>query len=129
MIYDPASTTYQTTNGFQIPVSRTPFVGNTIPVSRMDPAWSKIIQLYPNPNQTVITGNAPTNDYYYNTTGALTTDQEMRALTIDSAKKGQPLRIFELVEYVQKRRRSAAWRSTIRDSMAPPKSISAATRR
>ncbi|HEY3840145.1 MAG TPA: carboxypeptidase regulatory-like domain-containing protein [Bryobacteraceae bacterium] len=76
MIYDPASTTYQTNaSGFQIPVARTPFVGNIIPVSRMDPAWSKIIQLYPNPNQTVITGNAPTNDYYYNTTGALITDQ------------------------------------------------------
>ncbi len=76
MIFDPASTTYQTNAaGFQIPVSRTPFVGNIIPLSRMDPAWAKIIQLYPNPNQTVITGNAPTNDYYYNTPGALTTDQ------------------------------------------------------
>src|SRR6202050_3774994 len=74
-IYDPLSTVYQTTNGFQIPVSRTQFPGNIIPVNRMDPAWAKIIQLYPNPNQTVITGNQPTNDYYYNTTGALTTDQ------------------------------------------------------
>ena len=76
MIYDPASTTYQTNSaGFQIPVSRTPFPGNIIPASRMDPAWSKIIQLYPNPNQAVITGNAPTNDFYYNTKGALVTDQ------------------------------------------------------
>ncbi len=74
-IYDPLSTTYQTTGGFQIPVSRTMFPGNIIPANRMDPAWAKIIQLYPNPNQTVITGNAPTNDYYYNTAGALTTDQ------------------------------------------------------
>jgi hypothetical protein len=75
-IYDPLSTTYQTNSaGFQIPVSRTIFPGNIIPANRMDPAWAKIIQLYPNPNQTVITGNAPTNDYYYNTAGALTTDQ------------------------------------------------------
>jgi hypothetical protein len=76
MIYDPSSTTYQVNSaGFQIPVSRTPFAGNIIPTSRMDPAWSKIIQLYPNPNQAIITGNQPTNDYYYNTTGGLTTDQ------------------------------------------------------
>jgi hypothetical protein len=74
-IYDPLSTVYQTTAGFQIPVSRTQFPGNIIPLNRMDPAWAKIIQLYPNPNQAVITGNQPTNDYYYNTTGALTTDQ------------------------------------------------------
>jgi Carboxypeptidase regulatory-like domain len=75
-IYDPLSTTYQTNSaGFQIPVARTPFVGNIIPTNRMDPAWSKIIQLYPTPNQPVITGNAPTNDYYYNTKGGLVTDQ------------------------------------------------------
>ncbi|HLK67717.1 MAG TPA: carboxypeptidase regulatory-like domain-containing protein [Bryobacteraceae bacterium] len=75
-IYDPQSTVYQTNSaGIQIPVSRTMFPGNVIPASRMDPAWSKIMQLYPNPNQPVITGNAPTNDYYYNTVGGLTTDQ------------------------------------------------------
>jgi hypothetical protein len=74
-IYDPLSTVYQTTAGFQIPVSRTMFPGNIIPVNRMDPAWAKIIQLYPNPNQAILTGNQPTNDYYFNTTGALTTDQ------------------------------------------------------
>jgi hypothetical protein len=75
-IYDPASTTYQTNAaGFQIPVSRTMFPGNKIPISRMDPAFQKILQLYPNPNQPVITGNQPTNDYFYNTVGALTTDQ------------------------------------------------------
>jgi hypothetical protein len=76
-IYDPLSTTYQPPNsaGIQIPISRTQFPGNIIPQSRMDPAWSKIMQLYPNPNQAVITGNAPTNDYFYNTVGGLTTDQ------------------------------------------------------
>ncbi len=76
MIYDPASTTYQTNSaGFQIPVSRTPFPGNIIPQNRFDPAWAQIIQLYPNPNQAVITGNAPTNDYFYDTTGAENVDQ------------------------------------------------------
>jgi len=75
-VYDPMSTTYQTNSaGFQIPVSRTMFPGNIIPVSRFDPAWSKIIQLYPNPNQAILTGNQPTNDFYYNTVGGLTTDQ------------------------------------------------------
>src|SRR5580658_7319202 len=81
-VYDPLSTTYCTSPcanvtaaGFQIPLARTQFPGNIIPLTRMDPAWAKIIQLYPNPNQTVITGNAPTNDYFYSTTGALVTDQ------------------------------------------------------
>ena len=75
-VYDPLSTTYQTNSaGIQIPVSRTMFPGNIIPASRMDPAWSKIIQLYPNPNQAILTGNQPTNDFYYNTKGGLTTDQ------------------------------------------------------
>ena len=82
MVYDPASTTYCTSPcanvtaaGFQIPLSRTPFPGNLIPSNRFDPAWAKIMQLYPNANQAVITGNAPTNDYYYNTKGGLVTDQ------------------------------------------------------
>jgi hypothetical protein len=75
-IYDPLSTVYQTNSaGFQIPVSRTMFPGNIIPVNRMDPAWQKIIQLYPNANEAVITGNAPTNDYFYDTTGKQDTDQ------------------------------------------------------
>jgi len=75
-IYDPASTTYQTNAaGFQIPVSRTMFPGNVIPANRMDAAWAKIIQLYPTPNQAILTGNQPTNDYYYNTKGGLNTDQ------------------------------------------------------
>jgi hypothetical protein len=76
MIYDPASTTYQTNSaGFQIPVSRTAFPGNIIPATRFDPAWAKIMQLYPSTNQSIITGNAPTNDYYYNTSGGLNQDQ------------------------------------------------------
>ncbi len=81
-IYDPQSTSYCTSPCANVtpPVSRSPCRGHSspgisFPLSRMDPAWAKIMQLYPNPNQAVITGNAPTNDYYYNTTGALTTDQ------------------------------------------------------
>src|SRR3984957_6427427 len=81
-IYDPLSTVYCTSPcsnvtaaGFQIPVTRTMFPGNIIPTNRMDPSWSKIIQLFPNPNQAILTGNQPTNDYYYNTAGGLTTDQ------------------------------------------------------
>jgi Carboxypeptidase regulatory-like domain len=75
-IYDPASTTYQmNAAGFMIPVSRTMFPGNIIPQSRFDPSFAKIMQLYPNPNQTIITGNQPTNDYYVNTPGGLNTDQ------------------------------------------------------
>src|SRR5579863_2873958 len=64
-IYDPASTVYCTSPcgnvtaaGFQIPVSRTQFPGNIIPLTRMDPAWAKVMQLYPTPNQPVISGNA-----------------------------------------------------------------------
>jgi hypothetical protein len=75
-IYDPNSTTYQTnSSGFQIPVSRTQFPGNIIPVSRFDKSFAQILQLYPNPNQPLLTGNAPTNDYYYNTAGGQNTDQ------------------------------------------------------
>ena len=75
-IYDPNSTTYQANaSGFQIPVSRTQFPGNIIPVSRYDKSFAQILQLYPNANQSVITGNAPTNDYYYNTAGGQNTDQ------------------------------------------------------
>jgi hypothetical protein len=75
-IYDPSSTTYQTTNGFQVPVSRTMFPGNIIPASRMDPAMKQIAALFPAPNQPILTGlGAPTNDYYYNTPGGDTVDQ------------------------------------------------------
>jgi hypothetical protein len=74
-IYDPSSTTYQTTGGFQIPVSRTMFPSNIIPVSRMDPAFKQIAALFPSANQSILTGTQPTNDYYYNTAGGDTVDQ------------------------------------------------------
>ncbi len=108
-IYDPASTTYQTQCGW-LPdpgIARLQFPGNIIPLTRMDPAWSKIIQLYPNPNQPVITGNAPTNDYYYNTTGCAGHRSGRRSRRLRPERQGRPVRIVELVEYVQDRRRSA----------------------
>ena len=74
-IYDPNSTTYQTTGGFQIPVSRTMFPNNIIPASRMDPAFKQIAALFPAPNQAILTGTQPTNDYYFNTPGGDTVDQ------------------------------------------------------
>ena len=70
-IYDPASTT----GTGAAPISRTPFPGNIIPISRMDPVFSKIASLFPAPNQPIITGAQPTNDYYYATPGSQGTHQ------------------------------------------------------
>ncbi|MES1256813.1 MAG: carboxypeptidase-like regulatory domain-containing protein [Acidobacteriota bacterium] len=70
-IFDPQSTTGTSAT----PISRTAFPGNKIPVSRFDPAFAKILQLFPNPNQPIITGNQPTGDYFYNTSGSQVTDQ------------------------------------------------------
>jgi len=130
MIYDPSSTTYQTNSaGFQIPVSRTPFPGNIIPTSRMDPAWSKIMQLYPNANQAIITGNQPTNDYYYNTAGGLTTDQGDGRVDYRLSDKDS---LFGSLSWSNTSKTDGApfpalW--TIPASTAPVKSTSAATRR
>jgi hypothetical protein len=71
MIYDPTSTT----GTAAAPISRTPFPGNKIPVSRFDPSFAKLVQQFPNTNQAVITGNTPTGDYFYNTPGKQLTDQ------------------------------------------------------
>src|SRR5215831_6005368 len=71
MIYDPLSTT----GPANAPVSRTPFVGNKIPANRFDPAFAKILQLFPDPNQPVISGTQPTADFFYNTAGGQVTDQ------------------------------------------------------
>ena len=56
-IYDPQSTVYQNANG--VPVSRTPFPGNIIPQNRWDPAFAKILSLYPATNQPIKTGTFP----------------------------------------------------------------------
>ena len=72
VIYDPLSTVY---NSSGAPVSRTPFVGNMIPQTRMDPAFAKILQEYPATNQPIKTGTYPANDYFYVTPGKQVTDQ------------------------------------------------------
>ena len=56
-VYDP--TTGDTTTG----VGRTPFPGNIIPTSRLNPIALKILALVPNPNQAYST-LAPTNNYF-----------------------------------------------------------------
>lgn len=71
-IYDPATTVY---NAAGTPISRMAFPGNIIPSSRFDPAFAKILSLYPSTNQPIITGNGPTRDFFYNSAGGATTDQ------------------------------------------------------
>jgi hypothetical protein len=70
-IYDPLSTV----GPANAPVSRTAFPGNKIPANRMDPAFAQLLQLFPAPNQPIITGTQPTGDYFYNTPGGQLTDQ------------------------------------------------------
>ncbi len=72
-IFDPNSTSGACTTATNC--TRTPFPNNTIPASMMDAAAVKIAALYPSPNQTVVNGNYPQNDYYALTAGGLRTDQ------------------------------------------------------
>ncbi len=80
-IFDPKSTVYATAANatasvpIGTPISRQMFPGNIIPQSRIDPAFAKILQLYPNTNQPIITGNGPTRDFYYISPGGQATDQ------------------------------------------------------
>jgi hypothetical protein len=71
-IYDPKSTVY---NAAGTPISRLPFSGNIIPKSLWDPAFAKIMALYPSTNQAIITGNAPARDFYFSSPGSQITDQ------------------------------------------------------
>jgi hypothetical protein len=71
-IFDPKTTVF---NANGAPLSRVAFPGNIIPASRWDPAFAKILALYPTTNQPIITGNAPTRDFFYNSPGSLITDQ------------------------------------------------------
>jgi len=72
-IFDPSSTTGACTTATNC--TRAPFPNNTIPTSRMDPAAMKIAALYPGPNQPIVNGNYPQNDYYALTAGSFRTDQ------------------------------------------------------
>jgi hypothetical protein len=80
-IFDPASTVYATAGNATAsapvgtPISRIAFAGNQIPASRIDPAFAKILALYPSTNQAIITGNAPARDFYYVSPGGQNTDQ------------------------------------------------------
>jgi len=69
-IFDPK--TQRTVNGVLI---RDPFPGNIIPKDRFDPAAAKLLSLYPAPNQTLVAGKYPQNDYFYQTPGKQVTDQ------------------------------------------------------
>jgi carboxypeptidase family protein/TonB-dependent receptor-like protein len=68
-IYDPNTTT--TVNGQLV---RNPFPGNIIPASRFDPAAAKVLALFPAPNQPLLAGGFPKNDYYYVSPGTNPTD-------------------------------------------------------
>jgi len=72
-IYDPKSTTYMADG--VTPLARTAFPGNILPQSRFDPAFAKILALYPSTNQTIITGNTPARDFYFVSPGSQGTDQ------------------------------------------------------
>jgi hypothetical protein len=71
-IYDPTTTVCNAGTGT---CTRTPYPNNQIPTNQMDPAAAKIAALYPAPNQTILPGNYPNNDYYAVTAGGLRTDQ------------------------------------------------------
>jgi hypothetical protein len=71
-IYDPTTTVCNASTGA---CTRTPYTNNQIPVSQMDPAAAKIAALYPAPNQPIVPGNYPNNDFYAVTAGGLRTDQ------------------------------------------------------
>ncbi len=80
-IFDPATTVYATAANatanvpIGTPISRQMFPGNKIPPSRFDPAFAKILSLYPSTNQSILTGNGPSRDFYYNSSGGQVTDQ------------------------------------------------------
>ncbi len=58
LVYDPA-TGDQTTG-----IGRTPFPGNIIPTTRLNPIALKILALVPNPNQNLSNTLAPSNNYF-----------------------------------------------------------------
>jgi hypothetical protein len=70
-VYDPTTTSCNSAGV----CTRTPYVGDVIPSSQFDPAAAKIAALYPTPNQPIVAGNYPANDYYTVTPGGLRTDQ------------------------------------------------------
>src|SRR4029079_2843235 len=57
------------------PAGRPSFPGNIIPKSRWDPAFAKILSMYPATNQPIINGTQPARDFFYISKGGLVTDQ------------------------------------------------------
>ena len=75
-LFDPTSTRCLSACGTSSATySRTPFAGNIIPKSMMDPAAAKIASLFPAPNQPIRSGDYPQNDLAVLTPGTLSTDQ------------------------------------------------------
>jgi len=75
-IFDPTTTKCLSNCGTSnATYTRTPFPGNRIPVSQMDPAARKIASLYPAPNQALKPNDYPQQDYAVLTPGTLSTDQ------------------------------------------------------
>ncbi len=72
-IYDP-STTVISADGKT--ATRSPFSGNRIPLTQMDPVAKKIAALYPATNQPLdFSSGYPRNDYFVSTPGSWVTDQ------------------------------------------------------
>ena len=70
-IYDPTTSSCNAAGN----CTRTPYPNNQIPASQIDAAAAKIAGFYPAPNQTIVPGSYPANDYYAVTPGGLRTDQ------------------------------------------------------
>ncbi len=78
-IYDPASQTCITDCSNPDPskrgYTRTPFAGNIIPSSRLDPVAQKLIALFPAPTRATAQGVRPNNNYFNPTSGSQQVDQ------------------------------------------------------
>jgi hypothetical protein len=74
VIYDPNTTKIYDSSGVKTSGLRTPFAGNAIPKSRLDPVAQKVLSLYPSAS---MTGNARThvNNYAYTSDGTATATQ------------------------------------------------------
>ena len=83
-LFDPTSTactsgclpgTIQPVSGGTPVYTRSPYPGNRIPTTAMDPVALKLASLYPAPNRPILGGTYPQNDYYTVTPGTLGQDQ------------------------------------------------------
>ena len=73
-IYDPRSNANVTYPNGTTGLSRTPFPGNRIPPSRIDPVAQKLVNLFPAPNVNVLPG-FPENNFFTTTSGTAGTKQ------------------------------------------------------